>query len=128
MEQHSAIMGLEQHPSMAHLVELRETRELMKKSCARILHLEEQLSNERKISSHLRRHEKELKDHVSLLSHEKDNLSNKVSTLQEDVQYLHEDLDQMVKDATLIAKRLRRNAQDEKVRLFNEFCDSQGIH
>lgn len=40
---------------------------------------------------------------------------------------MHEDLDQMMKDSTLIEKRLRRNAQDEKVRFFNEFCDSQGI-
>lgn len=112
---------------MAHLMELREICELMKKSSARILHLEEQLVEEKKISYDIHRHEKERKDQVSLLSHEKDNLSNKVSTLQEDVQYLHEDLDQMVKGATLIANRLRINAQDDNVRLFNELCDSQGI-
>ncbi|XP_026430845.1 glutamic acid-rich protein-like [Papaver somniferum] len=44
----------EQHRSIDHLVELRETRDLMRNSSARILDLEKELAEERKTSSELR--------------------------------------------------------------------------
>ncbi|RZC63706.1 hypothetical protein C5167_025458 [Papaver somniferum] len=68
-----------------------------------------------------------LQQHSAIMNLEKDALYKKVSTLEEDVKLMNEDCDKMEKQASTLAKRIRKNAQDDKVRFFNEFCDSRGI-
>ncbi|RZC76019.1 hypothetical protein C5167_000167 [Papaver somniferum] len=143
-QQHAAIMDLERNRSMTHLVELKLSREGLEKFGARIYRLTQQLSEREKQVNDLqnkleklserekqmgdlRRYEQEIRNQISLLSRENGDLSKKVSTLEEDVKLLNEDCDQMEKDATNLAKRIRRNAQDDKVRFFNEFGDSRSI-
>ncbi|XP_026449133.1 coiled-coil domain-containing protein 136-like [Papaver somniferum] len=134
LQQRAAIMGLGHNRDVAHLVELRASHELLEKASAQVSQLKGQLADERRNSSNLEKQiselpgsEQKLKEQVSFLSHEKDDLFMKVSTLQEDVQYFNEDIDTMIKDASTIANKIRRNSQDDKVKLFNEFCDSRGI-
>lgn len=119
---------------MDHLVETRMSHEQLTNSNARICELERHLAGERKYSSEqeskvdeLRKSERSFKDQVFLLSRQRDNLSKEVSSLKEEIMFLNEDLTAMDKDAAKVAKLTRKNAQDAKVQLFNDFCDSRGI-
>ncbi|XP_026394652.1 uncharacterized protein LOC113289575 isoform X1 [Papaver somniferum] len=125
---------IEFNRNMDHLVETRMSHEQLTNSNARICELERHLAGERKYSSEqeskvdeLRKSERSFKDQVFLLSRQRDNLSKEVSSLKEEIMFLNEDLTAMDKDAAKVAKLTRKNAQDAKVQLFNDFCDSRGI-
>lgn len=72
--------------------------------------------------------EERFKNQVLYLSRQKDELSKEVSNLKEEIMYLNEDFVNMERDAAKVAKLTRKKAQAAKVHLFNDFCDSRGIH
>lgn len=71
--------------------------------------------------------EQSFKNQVLRLSRQKDEHSEEISNLKEEIKYPNEDFVAMEKDAAKVAKLTRKNAQDAKVRLFNDFCNSRGI-